>query len=108
IFFAPFIAMTFIGWGFSGRHPLGYGIGLAGWILAFVATTLVWSLRLSRQARRIFAEETAAGTQPLPETPLVRVLSRWSSTRDGRQWHRRWSLLGLPLIDINLSSPESP
>ena len=52
------------------------------------------------------AEELAARTAPLPEPPVVRRISRWRSKWEGRQWHSRWSFLGLPLVDVNFSSPN--
>jgi len=106
IFSAPFLAMRVTGWRLVGSHPLGYAIALAAWILGFVLLSLFWSLRLARQARRLRAEEIAAGTAPLPESALVRRWSRWGSKWEGRQWRSTWSLLGLPLIDINFSSPD--
>lgn len=107
VFNAPFVTLGVIGWRVIAGHPLVYSLTLVGWILGFVIINLVWSFRLNRQMVRIRAEETAAGVMPLPEPPVVRGVSRWAAKWEGRQWRSRWSLLGLPLIDINFSSPDA-
>jgi RNA polymerase sigma factor (sigma-70 family) len=106
VFFVPLLALNlFVK--LTAKHPLAYGIGLASWILLFLVANLIWAGRLSRQFKKITAEEIASGTAPLPETPVVRNVSRWASKWEGRQWRSRWSLLGWPLIDIQFSSPEA-
>jgi RNA polymerase sigma factor (sigma-70 family) len=107
VFIAPLVAMSFVSRSFVPKYPLVYGISLAAWILGFLLVTLVWSFRLTRQWRRITAEEIAAGTTPLPQSPLVRQTQNWTSKWEGRQWRSRWSLLGWPLIVINFSSPDA-
>jgi hypothetical protein len=88
-------------------HPLAYGITLGAWIVGFLVLTLVWSFWIVREHKRILAREVAAGTPPLPQTPVVRRLGQWSSKWEGRQWRSRWSLLGLPLVHINFTSPRA-
>jgi len=105
IFLTPIIGINYLRT-LPRDHPLAYGIGLAAWILSFMVANMIWATRLALQFRRITAEEIAARTPRLPETPLLRGASRWSSKWEGRQWRSRWTLLGLPLIDINFSSPH--
>jgi RNA polymerase sigma factor (sigma-70 family) len=106
VFMVPIVVVWMVGWRRVAGHPLAYGIGWAAWIVAFVLLDLVWSFRLARQLRRLRAKELAAGTAPLPQPPIVRRVSDWTSKWEGRQWRSRWSLLGLPLIDISFSSPD--
>jgi zinc protease len=107
IFMAPFAVISVIGWGMVRHHQLAYGLSLSIWMLAFTGVTLGWTLWFMRRFRRITAEEMATGTLPLPESVVVRRVSGWSSRWEGRQWRSRASLFGLPLIDINFSSPKS-
>ncbi len=99
-------AMSAFGRYLLPAHAVVYGVSLGIWIVGFVVITLVWSFWIARVQRRILAREIAAGTKPLPQTPVVRRVSQWTSKWEGRQWRSRWSLLGLPIIHINFTSPR--
>ena len=88
-------------------HPLVFGLGLAGWILGFVALELIYSFRLVVLMRRATARDVAAGTRPLPSTAWANKLSGMASKWEGRRWQSRRKFLGLPLIDINFGNPNA-
>jgi RNA polymerase sigma factor (sigma-70 family) len=107
VFLLGIFAIEAFGRYFIRAHPVAYGVTLAAWIVGDLTLTMAWSLWLIREHRRILAREIAAGTSPLPQTPVVRRLGQWSSKWEGRQWQSPWTFLGLPLVHINFSSPRA-
>ncbi len=87
---------------FARRMPLGYSlISLAVWMAAFWAYVTLESVRAARAVKRLRAE--AAPAEP-NDTPLRRMAARWR----GRVFRSQVTLLGLPLLDVNVSDPVPP
>jgi RNA polymerase sigma factor (sigma-70 family) len=77
----------------------------AGWMISFWSYLLIELFRINREIQRIRAE--TAPTEP-NDAPLRLGLNALTAQYRGRVYRSRWTLLGLPLIDINVSDPPSP
>jgi zinc protease len=101
IFVAPFLAMR-LGWKPSLYGTRVYLIGYGIWMAGFYVAMGIWTWRCIRRHRLIIAEEVAANSLQFPPTRLQRRMSEWK----GRRWTSRWTFLGLPLVQINVSDPS--
>jgi zinc protease len=83
-----------------------YLVAWGGWMVAFWVYVAVECIRLAHEVKRIRAEQDPAD---LPNETALR--SGWAAmaTRFGdRVYRSETTLLGLPLIDVNLSAPMPP
>jgi len=89
---------------FAGKPS--YLIAWGGWMVAFWAYITVECVRLAREVKRIRAEQDP---DDLPNKTALRAGWTAMATRFGdRVYRSEATLLGLPLIDINLSAPMPP
>ena len=100
-----FIAALFgLIYAFAGKPS--YLIAWGGWMVAFWAYIAVECVRLAREVKRIRAEQDP---DDLPNETALRAGWTAMATRFGdRVYRSEATLLGLPLIDINLSAPMPP
>jgi RNA polymerase sigma factor (sigma-70 family) len=103
IFCAPFTVLFRHLSSFAHARPQLYAALLVAWILSYILALLFFSVRATRNAGRIHAEEKAAGAAELPPTALRRFFEGWQ----GRKWQTRATLLGLPLIDVHFAPMRS-
>lgn len=83
-----------------------YLIAWAGWMVAFWAYTAAEGVRLARELNRIRAEQDPGD---LPNETALRAGWAAMATRFGdRICRSEATLLGIPLIDINLGAPMPP
>jgi zinc protease len=83
-----------------------YLIAWGGWMAAYWTYLAVECVRLARRVNRIRAEP---GPDDLPnETPLRAGWAAVASRVGARVYRSEASLLGLPLLDVNLSAPSPP
>jgi len=83
-----------------------YLIAWGGWMVAFWAYLAVECVRLAREVKRIRAERDP---DDLPNETALRAGWTAMAARFGdRVYRSEATLLGLPLIDINLSAPMPP
>jgi hypothetical protein len=78
-----------------------YLIYLAAWFVVFGVYVTVESIRTAREVRRLREQGPGEPNDTLMRTRLVTMASRWR----GRVYRSRASLLGLPLLDVNVSDP---
>jgi len=91
---------------FAFADKPSYLIAWGGWTVAFWAYIAVECVRLAREVKRIRAEQ---GRDDLPNETALRAGWTALATRFGdRVYRSEATLLGLPLIDINLSAPMPP
>jgi zinc protease len=89
---------------FAGKPS--YLIAWGGWMVAFWAYIAVACVRLAREVKRIRAEQDP---DDLPNETALRAGWTAMARRFGdRVYRSEATLLGLPLIDINLSAPRPP
>jgi len=89
---------------FGGKPS--YLIAWGGWMVAFWAYIAVECVRLAREVKRIRAEHDP---DDLPnETALRAGWTAMARQFGDRVYRSEATLLGLPLIDINLSAPMPP
>jgi RNA polymerase sigma factor (sigma-70 family) len=101
VFMLPYLAIEAGLWKPAQGNLRAYVAFQILWIFSWFAILFLLSWRLGKQARRIAAEEIAAGTPQLPHTSFARRLAKVQ----GRQWRSRWSFCGLPLVDIRFANP---
>lgn len=93
-------------WGLGGRRP---GVYVAAWLailLTFQAYVGIEVLRLNRALRRARAE---AGPGAEPNDTVIRAnAARIAKQVRGRRFRSRATLLGWPLVDIDVSDPGVP
>jgi RNA polymerase sigma factor (sigma-70 family) len=93
----PLPALAFI-----GHFPAAYFlIYFAAWFVLFGAYVAVASVHAARVVKRLREQGPGEPNDTQMRTSLVRMASRWR----GRVYRSRASLLGLPLVDINVSDP---
>ncbi len=73
---------------------------------AFVAWIVLASFRMQHQLREI-RRETPVGADE-NTTQIRRSMQQWCQRWRGRVWQSEWKLLGLPLIDLQVSDPQTP
>jgi hypothetical protein len=87
---------------FMGRFPVAYYmIYLAAWFVVFGVFVTVESIRTAREVRRLRELGPGEPNDTAMRARLVTMASRWR----GRVYRSRASLLGLPLLDVNVSDP---
>lgn len=81
----------------------GYLAAWLAWFVAFEVYVLVESVRLARAVKRIRLEEGVPATPST--TPLASRVRGWAAHYRGRVYRSRATLLGWPLVDLNVSDP---
>ncbi|HZW32171.1 MAG TPA: RNA polymerase sigma factor [Isosphaeraceae bacterium] len=89
---------------FAGRP--GYLIAWAAWMVAFEAYIAVECVRLVREVKRIRAQASPAAEPN--ETALRAGLTTLVGRYRGRVYRSKATLLGWPLLDINVRDPQPP
>jgi hypothetical protein len=103
---APFIAVALTDWRpFAGSPRLQVPAFIV-WMIFFIGLVIAWSVWVQRRTRQICVEEVAAATVQVPLTPVRRWLMNLMARWEPRRWRSRWSLLGLPLVDVNFGGAE--
>lgn len=107
--FTLVVLLTSIAPLFLPRTTLVIGLVIAANVVSifgYMIWTVVVSVRTSREVTRI-RSETPVGLDE-NQTTLRRnvqaICRRWR----GRVWTSRWKLLGLPLVDFQVSDPQTP
>jgi zinc protease len=83
-----------------------YLIGWCGWMLTFWAYIALECFQLARSVERIRAERDP--NDPPNETPLRAGWAAAGNRIGDRVYRSEAALLGIPLIDVNLSAPLPP
>ena len=97
-------ALYWLIYAFAGKPS--YLIAWGGWMVAFWAYLAVECFRLAREVKHIRAEQDP---DDVPNETALRAGWTAMAARFGdRVYRSEATLLGLPLIDINLSAPTPP
>ena len=101
VFIAALIGLI---WAFAGQSS--YVIAWGTWMVAFSAYIAIECVRLAREIKRIRVEQDPTD---LPNVTALRA--GWTAVAErfgNRVYRSEATLLGFPLIDINLSAPLPP
>jgi RNA polymerase sigma factor (sigma-70 family) len=104
VFCSPFLAMQ---WGWQPWETLGakgYGISYALWMLLFFTLNGCWIWYVICGYRQLEKRERDAKTEPLP---TYQAAPKFARQWEGRRWQTRTQFLGLPLVHVAFSDPDS-